>query len=84
MQLAESELNDVLTVPTDPATAQPFYPVAVGRIGLAEQEIEAGRAATDWSTRQGHISTGFSRVQNARDQIGANIAFRLGASDLMF
>jgi hypothetical protein len=25
-----------------------------------------------------------SRVQNARDQIGSNITFRLGAADLMF
>jgi hypothetical protein len=84
MQLAESELNDALAVLTDPATPQPFYPVAVDRIGLAKQELDAGIAATDWSTRQSHISSGFSRVQNARDQIGANIAFRLGASDLMF
>jgi len=84
MRLAESELNDALNVLTDPATPQPFYPVAVDRIGLAKQEIDAGLAATDWSTRQSHISTGFSRVQNARDQIGANITFRLGAADLMF
>ena len=84
MQLAENELNDALSVLTDQATTQPFYPVSVDRTGLAKQEIDAGLAATDWSTRQSHISTALSRVQNARDQIGSNITFRLGAGDLMF
>jgi len=84
MQLAENELNDALGVLTDQATTQPFYPVAVDRTGLAKQEIDAGLAATNWSTRQSHISTALSRVQNARDQIGSNITFRLGAADLMY
>lgn len=84
MQLAENELNDALSVLTDQATTQPFYPVSVDRIGLAKQEIDAGLAATDWSARQSHISTALSRTQNARDQIGSNITFRLGAGDLMF
>jgi cytochrome c peroxidase len=84
MRLAENELNDALGVLTDAATPQPFYPVAVDRIGLAKQEIDAAIAATDFSIRQGHLSTGYSRVLNARDQIGANITFRLGTGDLMF
>ncbi len=84
MQLAENELDDALSVLTDQATTQPFYPVSVDRIGLAKQEIDAGLSATHWSTRQSHVSTASSRVQNARDQIGSNITFRLGASDLMF
>jgi hypothetical protein len=84
MRLAETELNDALSVLTDQATTQPFYPVSVDRIGMGKQEIDAGVDATDWSTRQSHISTALSRVQNARDQIGSNITFRLGAADLMF
>jgi hypothetical protein len=82
MQLAENELNDALN---DLNTAiQPFYPVAVDRLGLAKAEIDAGIAATSFSQRQNHISTAISRVLNARDQVGSNITFQLGQGNLMF
>jgi hypothetical protein len=41
-------------------------------------------AASTFVQRQGPLSNAISRVQNARDQIGANITFRLGTANLMF
>jgi hypothetical protein len=34
--------------------------------------------------RQGPLSNAISRVDNARDQLGANITFQLGQGNLMF
>jgi hypothetical protein len=83
MNLANAELNDALEVLTNTRTTQPFYPVSVDRIGLAQSEIAAAIAAPA-SSRGGHISNAISRVENARDQIGANITFNLGQGNLMF
>jgi cytochrome c peroxidase len=84
MQLAENELNDALRDLNDGVAVQPFYPVSQDRLALAKTEIDAGIQATSFSQRQSHISTAFSRVQNARDQFGANINFQLGQGNLMF
>jgi hypothetical protein len=65
-------------------TPQPFYPVAVDRLNLAKSEIANVLAASTFVQRQGPLSNAISRVQNARDQIGANITFRLGTANLMF
>jgi hypothetical protein len=62
---------------------QPFYPVAVDRIDLAKAEIAAAIAAPV-SSRGGRISNAISRVENARDQIGANINFTVGSGNLFF
>ena len=56
---------------TDQATPQPFYPVSVGRLNLAKAEIANVLAAPTFVQRQGPLSNAISRVQNARDQIGA-------------
>jgi hypothetical protein len=82
LQLADTELNDALTVLTH-APTQPFYPVSVDRIGIARSEIAAAIIAPA-SSRGGHISNAMSRVQNARDPIGANINYNLGQGNLMF
>jgi len=82
LRLAEAEIDDALAVLTG-NTTQPFYPVTVDRLGLAKSEIAAARAASG-SARAGRISNAVSRTQNARDQIGSNITFRLGQGNLMF
>jgi hypothetical protein len=82
LQLADAELNDALTVLTH-APTQPFYPVSVDRIGLARTEIAAAISAPA-SSRGGRISNAVSRIENARDQIGSNIAFIMGTGNLMF
>jgi hypothetical protein len=83
LQLARNELDDALFVLTSNKTTQPFYPVAIDRIGLAKQEIDAAVVAPA-SSRGGRISNAISRIENARDTIGANITFQLGAGNLMF
>jgi hypothetical protein len=82
--LADAELVDALGVLTDSTIAQPFYPVAVDRIGLARTEIANALAAANAGLRGGPLSNAVSRVENARDQIGANINFTLGQGNLMF
>lgn len=82
LQLADTELNDALTV-LGHAPTQPFYPVSVDQINLARSEIAAAIAATV-SARGGRISNAVSRVQTARDQIGANINYDLGPGNVMF
>jgi len=82
MQLADTELNDALTV-LGHAPAQPFYPVSVEQIGLAKNEISTA-VASPASSRGGHISNAVSRVESARNQIGANIDYNLGSGNLMF
>jgi hypothetical protein len=82
LRLAEGEIDDALAVLTG-NTQQPFYPVAVDRLGLAKSEIAAARTASA-SARAGRISNAVSRTQNARDQIGANVTFKLGQGNLMF
>jgi cytochrome c peroxidase len=83
LQLAENEIDDALAVLTSPRTTQPFYPVAVDRLSLAKAEIAAAIAAPA-SSRAGKISNAVSRIENARDQIGANVTFVLGQGNLMF
>ena len=61
-----------------------LYPVAVDRLNLAKNQIAAAIAAPTSSQRQGPLSNAISRVENARDQIGANITFTLGAGNLFF
>jgi cytochrome c peroxidase len=80
--LAGAEIDDALTV-LSRAPTQPFYPVSVDRLNLAKAELAAARTAPA-SSRGGHISNAISRVENARDQIGANINFNLGAGNLFF
>jgi hypothetical protein len=82
MQLADSELSDAQTVLSH-APTQPFYPVTVDRIALAKAELAAAIAAPA-SARGGRISNAVSRVENARDPIGANINYHLGPGNLMF
>jgi len=82
MQLADTELNDALTV-LNHAPAQPFYPVSVDQIGIARSEITAA-IASPISSRGGHLSNAVSRVEGARDPIGANINYALGPGNLMF
>jgi hypothetical protein len=83
MQLAGNELDDALFVLQSNRVTPPFYPVSVDRIGLAKAEIAAAIAAPA-SSRGGRISNAISRVENARDPIGANITFTLGQGNLMF
>ena len=83
LQLAVNEIDDALAVLTSVRTTQPFYPVAVERLGLAKAEIAAAIAAPA-SSRGGKISNAVSRIENARDQIGANITFTMGQGNLMF
>jgi len=83
LQLAENELDDALFVLGSNRTTQPFYPVSVDRIGLAKTEIETA-ITSPASSRGGHISNAVSRIENARDPIGANITFNLGQGNLMF
>jgi len=83
LQLAENEIDDAIAVLTSVRTTQPFYPVAVERLGLAKAEIAAAIAAPA-SSRGGKISNAVSRIENARDQIGSNITFTLGQGNLMF
>jgi hypothetical protein len=82
--LAKEELDDALAVLTSSNTPQPFYPVSVDRIGMAEQEIANAIAAANSTQRQGPLSNAISRVENARDPIGSNITFQLGQANLMF
>ncbi|HEY3252331.1 MAG TPA: hypothetical protein VGJ91_00200, partial [Polyangiaceae bacterium] len=82
MQLADTELNDAQTV-LGHAPTQPFYPVSVDGIGLARSEITAA-IASPASSRGGHLSNAVSRVENARDPIGANIDYHLGPGNVMF
>jgi hypothetical protein len=82
LDLASVEIDDALTV-LGRAPTQPFYPVSVDRLNLAKAEILAARSAPA-SSRGGHISNAISRVENGRDQIGANITFTLGAGNLFF
>lgn len=83
--LAMKEINDALGVLTSSRTAQPFLPVAVDRLGLANAEIVAAvDPSATWGTRQNHISNAISRVLNARDQVGDNVTFNLGQGNLMF
>jgi len=87
MRLADAEIVDALTLDLTASgftIDPPLAPVAQDRLQLARDEIAAGLAAPDWSTRRGHISTAISRVLNGRDQLGANITYRLGAGNLMF
>jgi hypothetical protein len=84
LNLAEAEIDDALGVMQSSRTAQPFLPVAVDRLGLAKQEIATARAASGWQNRQGPVSNAYSRVLNARDQIGANITFQMGQGNLLF
>jgi hypothetical protein len=56
---------------------QPFYSVSVDRIGLAKSEIRTAIVSSA-SPRGGHISNAVSRIENARDPIGADITFNLG------
>ena len=84
IRLAREELDDALAVLTSNNTAQPFYPVSVDRINLAKNEIAAALAAANYVGRQGPLSNAISRVENARDPIGANITFQLGQGNLMF
>jgi hypothetical protein len=84
IELAVAELDDALDVLQDPVTPQPFYPIAVDRVGMAKAEIATALAAATWAQRRGPLSNAIARVENARDQIGANITFALGAGDLFF
>jgi len=82
----QAEINDAIRVLTDSAVTilpNPFYPVAVDRLGLATQEIAAAMTAPV-SSRAGHISNAVSRVENARDTIGSNITYQLGTGNIMF
>jgi hypothetical protein len=83
LQLADAELSDARDVLATGKVSQPFYPVAVDRIDLARSEIAAAIAAPA-SSRGGRISNAVSRVENARDQIGANVTFVLGQGNLFF
>jgi hypothetical protein len=83
LQLADAELVDAREVLATGKVTQPFYPVAVDRIDLARSEIVAALAAPA-SSRGGKISNAVSRVENARDQIGANVTFQLGQGNLFF
>jgi len=82
IKLADTELNDALTVLSH-APLQPFYPVTVDQIGLARTEITNALAASV-SARGGFISNAVSRVETARNPIGANIDFNLGSGNVMF
>lgn len=84
IQLAQNELDDAMSDMTDTPVVPPLHPVAQDRIGLAKSEMAAAVAATTFGERSGHISTAVSRVENARDQFGANLSFTLGQGNLMF
>jgi hypothetical protein len=46
--------------------------------------IAASATGAPASSRGGRISNAISRVANARDRIGANLTFTLGAGTLFF
>jgi hypothetical protein len=83
-QLAGVELDDAFVDITDSPVVPPLYPVAQDRIGLAKSEIAAAVSSMTAGERSGHLSNAVSRVENARDQIGANITFQMGQGNLMF
>lgn len=83
-ELAEVEIDDALTDITDTPVVPPLYPIAQDRIGLAKSEIAAALSAATFAQRAGHLSNAVSRVENARDQFGANVGFQLGQGNLMF
>jgi hypothetical protein len=84
INLALEEINDALEVLTASRLSTPLYPVAVDRLNLAKAEIAAALAGATWVQRQGPLSNAISRVENARDQIGANVTFTLGSGNLFF
>jgi len=84
INLAVAEIDDALEVLTAARVAKPFFPVAVDRLNLAKSEIATALAGATWVQRQGPLSNAISRVENARDQIGANITFTLGTGNLFF
>ena len=84
IQLAVNELNDAMLDMTDTPVVPTLHPVAQDRINLAKTEIAAAIASTTYGERSGHISTAVSRVENARDQFGANLSFNLGQGNLMY
>jgi hypothetical protein len=83
LRLADAEIDDALAVLQSNRVAQPFYSVAVDRLGLAKAEIAAAIAAPA-SSRGGSLSNAVSRIESARDQIGSNISYTLGQGNLMF
>ncbi|WP_437288338.1 hypothetical protein [Sorangium sp. So ce406] len=82
MELAEVEIDDAVKVMSIPTA--PLHPVAIDRLRLAKAEIAAGVEATRWSLRLARLSAAIARVQNARDQFGSNITYRLGKGNLMY
>jgi hypothetical protein len=84
INLATAEIDDALEVLTAARVTKPFYPVAVDRLNLAKTEIANALAGATYVQRQGPLSNAISRVENARDQIGANITFNLGAGNMFF
>jgi hypothetical protein len=81
--LAEKELDDAQRVLTRGGTPQPFYPDSVNSIFMAENELQIA-LISPVSSRAGHISNAVSRIENARDPIGANVNYTLGQGNLMF
>ena len=82
--LATNELTDALLDITDGPVAPPLHPVAQDRIGMAKSEITSAINAFTFAGRAAHLSNAISRVENARDQFGANLNFVLGQGNLMF
>ncbi|WP_437998895.1 hypothetical protein WMF26_01780 [Sorangium sp. So ce185] len=82
MELAEVEIDDAVQVLSVAGT--PLHPVSRYRLRQAKTEIAAGLSAASWSARESRISIALLRVQNARDEFGSNITYRLGQGNLMY
>jgi hypothetical protein len=67
VNLAIPDIDNALKDIADTPVVPPLYPVAVDRIGRAQNEIAAALAATMFAVRAGHLSNGVSLVENARD-----------------
>ncbi|WP_437938299.1 hypothetical protein [Sorangium sp. So ce341] len=83
MELAEVEIDDALEV-LHVSGGAPLHPVSHYRLEQAKTEIAAALSAAGWSARESRISIALLRVQNARDQFGSNITYRLGQGNLMY
>jgi hypothetical protein len=84
MALAANEIDDALVDLVRAGTTPPLHADAQDRLNQAQAEIAAGKASTDPSQRQNHVSNALARLQNARDVFGSNINYALGPGNLLF
>jgi hypothetical protein len=82
MELARVEIDDAIEVLSSPADV--IYPVALDGLALARDDIHQGLGAPTSVERENGISNALARLNDARDQVGANVTFQLGQGNLMY